>query len=157
MDTPTISMDDDAVMAAVAAGAAAASNLRHMQDFIAGAAGARDVAPEVLFEEEQQEEGSKPKQVRRAYPRPDYWGSAWGGWLRELKELSAGEDGLDPKCREAVQFKSTFRVKYELFQLIMKSVASIFPGAEKDVAGRDCPPAELKVGRIIIVSMFDGW
>lgn len=144
-------VDDESVMAVMAGGAAAASNLQNMQSVMLGLADA-DVAPGLLFEEEEEEDEEKPKQIRRSYPRPDYWGSVWGGWLRRLRELSAAEGGLDPKCREAAQFKGTFRVKYALFELIMQSVSSIFPEGSRDAAGRDCPPVELKVGRVMLVA-----
>lgn len=71
-------VDDESVMAVMAGGAAAASNLQNMQSVMLGLADA-DVAPGLLFEEEEEEDEEKPKQIRRSYPRPDYWGSVWGG------------------------------------------------------------------------------
>ncbi|CAM9770276.1 unnamed protein product, partial [Ectocarpus sp. 4 AP-2014] len=52
---------------------------------------------------------------------------------------------LDPECREAVQFASTFRIPSVLFESIMQTVTSIFPSSARDVFSRDCPPVELKV------------
>lgn len=146
-------MDDEAVMAA---GAAAVATLQNMQSVMLGVAtDGDDVAQGLAFEEDTGAEEEKPKHIRRSYDRPDYWGSVWGGWLRRLEELEAGEGGLDPSCREAVQFKGAFRVPYSLFLMIMESVSSIFPDVSRDVAGRECPPVELKVCRVLVVTMFD--
>ena len=75
-------------------------------------------------------------------------GSEWGQWITKLKELSNAPGGLDPECREAEQFRTTFRLPYEIYLGVLDAVKSIFPSASRDVAGRECVPVELKVSRL---------
>lgn len=143
MGTP---IDDDSAMAVLAGGLAATSNLQNAQSVLNGLLpGGGAAGGGWLAEDEEDEEGGKPKQIRQSYDRPNYWGSVWGEWLQGLRELSAADGGLDPECREARNFKGTFRVPYELFELIITSVSSVFPAGSVDVAGRECVPVELKV------------
>ena len=73
------------------------------------------------LEEEQEKE--KPKQTRRAYPRPEYMTSTWG---QRLQKLSAAQDGLVPACREARDFPSHFKVLCDIFLFIIEAVKRFF-------------------------------
>lgn len=136
-------MEDDAEVSAMVGAAAAASSLQNMMHALESDDDDA-LEPDGLFGVGEVEE-EREKQIRQPYPRPEYWESTWGQWLQRLEELSASEGGLDSQCREAVQFVGAFRIPYVLFQSIMLTVSSIFPSTPQDVAGRDCPPVELKV------------
>ncbi|CAB1114515.1 unnamed protein product [Ectocarpus sp. CCAP 1310/34] len=145
-------MDEESIMAGAAAAASSLQNIMHTFD---SDGEHNDQEPggsfgDLLVEEEvEEEEEEREKHIRRSYPRPEYWRSTWGKWVLKLRELNAAEERLDPECREAVQFAGTFRIPFVLFESIMQTVTSIFPSSARDVAGRDCPPVELKVCRLM--------
>ena len=77
----------------------------------------------------EEEDGDGPKETRRSYPRPEYMESEWGQWLTRLRELAAAGDGIDPACREAVNFVENFRVPYEFFVSLVETVKPVFTSA----------------------------
>ena len=130
MDTEIESINNQSEEVAVAAAAAAASI---MMGLIEQEAEDEDCAGANGEEEEEQEQEPKAKQKRRSYPRPKNMESAWGQWLRKLKELQSSEGGLDEDCREARQFVVAFRVSYQMFLGIVEAVAPALPTAAHDV------------------------
>ena len=49
-------------------------------------------------------------------------GSEWGQWVTKLKELSNAPGGLDPECREAEQFRTAFRLPYDIYDGVLDAV-----------------------------------
>ena len=62
------------------------------------------------------------KRSRRSYERPDYMGSRWGQWFTKLTELSNAPGVLDPECREVGQFRTAFRLPYEIYVEVLDAV-----------------------------------
>ena len=111
--SPSYTMSDDAASTAavMAAAAAAVTHFQSMtnnflldddddDDGLGG--GGDDGVGDWWMDEE--EDGDKPKVTRRSYPRPEYMESERGPWLTAPRELAAAGDGIDPACREAVNF-----------------------------------------------------
>lgn len=96
-------MDEESVIAGAVAAASSLQNMMHTFD---SDGEQDDQEPDGLFSDltVEEEEEEREKQLRRSYPRPEYWRSTWGKWVLKLRELNAAEGGVDPECREAVQF-----------------------------------------------------
>jgi hypothetical protein len=102
-----------------------------------------DLSAAAFFLDSDSDEPERPSKARRVFKRSDYSNCTWMRDYLNHPDLI----NFQPGSRTARDFRRGFRIPYQLFLELVQLVRlkEWFPAAERDCAGRDCIPLELKV------------